>query len=81
MAKVSKTERLTVEVVADENICEEAQAGNTTVGTTTRGLLGMQSIQERGRDEVRRPNHGRWGHEDALAYPTNRKSNQLCRHY
>ena len=34
-AKISKTERLTVEVVADENICEEALAGNTTVGTTT----------------------------------------------
>jgi hypothetical protein len=42
--KASKTERLTVEVVADENICEEAQAGNTIVGTTTQGLLGVQSI-------------------------------------
>jgi len=43
-AKTSKMERLTVEVVANENICEEVLAGNTTVGMTTQGLLGVQSI-------------------------------------
>jgi len=43
-AKISKTERLTVKVVADENICEKAMARNTTMGTSTQGLLGVQSI-------------------------------------
>ena len=79
-AKISKVERLTVEVVADENICEEALAGNATVGTSTRGLLGVQSIQERGYHEVAGPNHRRRGDEDGLANPTNGESDQLCRH-
>jgi len=43
-AKISTMERLTVEVVADQNICEEVLVGNTIVGMSTQGLLGVQSI-------------------------------------
>ncbi len=44
--------RLTVEDVPDENICEEAHAGNTTTRIGTPGLLGVQCVEEHGRDEV-----------------------------
>jgi hypothetical protein len=72
--------RLTVEDVADENICEEAHAGNTTVRMGTPGLLGVQCVEERSLDEVSGPNHGRRRDEEAFANAADREANQLGRH-
>jgi hypothetical protein len=46
----------------------------------TPGLLGVQSVEERGRDEGFGPNHGRRSDEEALANATDREANQLGRH-
>ena len=46
----------------------------------TPGLLGVQCVEERGRDEVVGPNHGRRSDEEALANATDREANQLGRH-
>jgi hypothetical protein len=48
--------------------------------TGTPGLLGVQCVEERGRDEVVGPNHGRRSDEEALANATDREANQLGRH-
>jgi len=62
--------RLTVEDVPDENICEEAHAGNTNMRMGTPGLLGVQCVEERGLDEGSGPNHGRRSDEEALENAT-----------
>ena len=72
--------RLTVEDVPDENICEEAHAGNTNMRMGTPGLLGVQCVEERGLDEGSGPNHGRRSDEEALENATDREANQLGRH-
>ena len=74
------TKTLTVEDVPNENICEEAHAGNTIMRMGSPGLLGAQCVVERGRDEVSGPNHGRRSDEEALANATDREANQLSRH-
>ena len=78
--KLFKTTRLTVEDVPDENICEEAHAGSTTMRMGTPGFLGVQCVEERDPDEVCGPNHGRRGDKEALANATDREANQLGRH-
>ena len=71
---------LTVEEAADDDVDEEAPAGNTIAGMSTRCLLCVQRVQERSRDEVAGPNHRRWCDKKARAKATDREANQLGRH-
>ena len=66
---------------AEEAIDEETFTTNTTSRTDTSVLLRMQSIKQSTINQISRPNHCWWGHKEPFGNATNRKANQLGRHY
>ena len=52
-----KKKELTVNEIANENVVEEAQAGNATASLGAQGLLAVQCIEKHGRYKGFRPNH------------------------
>lgn len=76
-SKFPKARKLTVDEVADKNVDEEALAGSATVDVSSRSLLGVQRVEERGGDEVGGPDHRRRCDEEAFANTTDREAKHL----
>jgi len=71
---------LTPEEGTQEYINEKSLTADSSAGTNTGVLLGMQGIEQSAINETVGPNHGWWGNEETTANSSDRESNELGRH-